>query len=128
MQFALAAFRFVRPMFRDPETRHIAYQTLKAATSVASNYRASCLARSPDEFVAKIGLVREESDESLFWLTFIRLAELALGRSSDLKTLTAEADELTRIFAASYHTSRENRARSRKAQRAKRAVNRSLDR
>jgi four helix bundle protein len=35
---------------------------------VASNYRATCNARSRAEFIAKLGIVVEESDESEFWL------------------------------------------------------------
>ena len=40
-------------------------------TSVAANYRAACKARSHAEFVAKIGIVLEEADESKFWLDFL---------------------------------------------------------
>jgi len=118
--FSVATYRFVRPLFRDADTRHIAYQALKAASSVAANYRAACLARSGDEWVAKLGVVREESDESIHWLTFIKEAELAPGRDSELQPLTEEAQELTRIFAASYQTSKDNQFRERESRRRRR--------
>jgi hypothetical protein len=46
-------------------------QMMRAATSVAANYRAACRARSHAEFVAKIGVVVEEIDETVFWLEML---------------------------------------------------------
>jgi len=73
---------------------------------VAANYRASGQARSPKEFVAKIGVVNEEADESVYWLEYIR--DTNLSSSPQLRTLYDEAKELRAIFAASYGTAREN--------------------
>jgi four helix bundle protein len=82
-----------------------------AATSVGANYRAACRARSDAEFAAKIGLVLEESDESLFWL------ELCDARSIGFEALRAkllgEANELTAIFAASTITAQQTAAAGR---------------
>jgi len=72
-------------------------QLTHAATSVGANYRAACRARSRAEFVAKIGLVEEESDESGFWLEIGRDTQLA--PTSVIDPLIREADELTAIFA-----------------------------
>ena len=58
-----------------------------------------------------MGIVREESDETLFWLVFIQRAGIAGARDAETSTLTTEADELARIFAASYRT---GKARNRK--------------
>lgn len=107
--FALRIYRYARPMLRDAESRHVGQQLLRAATSVASNYRAACLARSPAEWLAKIGIVREESDETLFWLKFIQRAGVAGANETSLAALIGEANELTRIFAASYRTSKTRR-------------------
>jgi four helix bundle protein len=112
-RFSVTVFRFVRPLFRDADTRHVAHQALKAATSVAANYRAACLARSGLEWVAKIGVVREESDEAVYWLKFIDETGIAVGGASELAPLSQEAEELARIFAASYHTSKDNLKRGR---------------
>jgi 23S rRNA-intervening sequence protein len=71
----------------------------RAATSVAANNRAAGHARSRREFCSKIGTVREEADESRFWLDFIQAAKLATGQV--VKTLRMEAQELTAIFSAS---------------------------
>lgn len=76
MAYALAVFRFTRPMMGEPSSRHVAQQLFRAATSVAANYRSACLGRSRQEFVAKLGVVREEADEVLFWLEFASLSGL----------------------------------------------------
>jgi four helix bundle protein len=111
LTFSVAVYRLVRPMFQPADTRHIAQQLVKAGTSVAANYRAACLARSHAEWVAKIGVVREESDETLFWLVFLGEAEIIPAGEPALKSLHTEGEELARIFAASYRTSAPNRER-----------------
>jgi four helix bundle protein len=81
-------------------------QLAKSSTSVAFNYRASCRARSHAEFTAKIGLVAEESDESLGWLEFVEAGRLIA--SPELTPLIEEARQLVAIFSASYGTARRN--------------------
>jgi four helix bundle protein len=44
---------------------------VRSGTSVAANYRAACRGRSRAEFIAKLGTVEEEADESAFWLELI---------------------------------------------------------
>jgi four helix bundle protein len=65
-QFALTVIRLCRNLPPSPEQRIISRQLLRSATSVAANYRAVCRARSPADFVSKLGIVLEEADESLF--------------------------------------------------------------
>ena len=102
-QFALSAFDFARPLLQSIETRHVGLQLIRASSSVASNHRAACVARSRKEFVSKIGTVREEADESEFWLLFVHRAALsAEPRSRDL---LQESHELAAIFRAAYRTS-----------------------
>ena len=103
--FALAVYRLAIGWLRSPERKHIAQQLIRASASVASNYRATCLARSPAEFTAKIGIVREESDESLFWLEF---SEAAFNErvTDERRRLRQEAHELASIFGAAYRTSK----------------------
>jgi four helix bundle protein len=74
-------------------------QLIDSSTSVAANYRAACRARSRAEFIAKLGVVLEESDESLFWLELIVDANLVT--KSRAERLLKEADELTAIFTTS---------------------------
>ncbi len=51
--------------------RHLQGQLIRASSSVAANYRAACIAQSKAGFTAKLSIVIEEADESLFWLEFI---------------------------------------------------------
>ena len=86
--------------------RSIAEQLLDSAGSVDSNYRAACRGRSKPEFIAKIGVAVEESDESLGWLVALRDAKL--GPHDELVSLVKEADELVSIFVASRKTAEYN--------------------
>ena len=111
MLFALAAFRFTRPLMRDGVSRHVALQGFRAATAVAANYRSACLGRSTQEFIAKLGVVREEADESAFWLEFMNRS--GLNTTGECAELLREARELTNIFGAAYRTSKARYAASR---------------
>ncbi len=77
---------------------------MRSGTSVASNYRAVCRARSKAEFIAKIGVVVEEADETVFWLEL--LVETGIVDASRMGPLLAEANELLAIFAASQRTAK----------------------
>jgi len=89
-----------------PEGWVFGKQVLRCATSVAANYRAAGRARSKNEFVAKIGIVVEEADETVFWLEMIR--DSGLVPEAKLKPLLSESEELLAIFAASYHHAKSN--------------------
>jgi len=84
--------------------KHIANQLIRCATSVAANYRASCLAQSKASFIAKLSIVLEETDESAFWLEFI--IDEKLLKKELVEPLLKEAEELTAIFVSSRKTAR----------------------
>ena len=94
---------------QNPDWRSIADQLLDAATSAAANYRAAGRARSRAEFVAKLGIVNEESDEAVYWLEVMR--DGSVGDRREVGLLLPEAKELRAIFAASYATARRNRGK-----------------
>ncbi len=101
------AHRCVKLSMALPETvlgRHIRGQLIRCATSVASNYRAVCIAQSKASFISKLSIVLEETDESHFWLEFI-IDEKLLNKEL-VEPLLREADELTAIFVSSRKTSR----------------------
>lgn len=101
------AHRCVKLCMALPNTylgNHIKGQLIRAATSVASNYRAACRAHSKAAFVSKLSIVIEETDESYFWLEFI-MDENLLKREA-VEPLWKEADELTAIFVSSRKTAR----------------------
>ena len=82
--------------------QHISGQLIRCSTSVAANYRATCLAQSKASFIAKISIVLEEADESAFWLEFI--IEENLQNEKLITSLLKEANELTAIFFSSRKT------------------------
>jgi four helix bundle protein len=106
--FALAALNFFRSLPETPEAQVPGRQFYRAANSVRSNYRAAKRGRSRAEFIAKLGIVAEESDEVVDWLEFMRDGHIAC----DQKLLT-EAEELRNIFARSVATARKNARRNR---------------
>ncbi len=81
---------------------HIRKQLIKCSTSVASNYRAACVAQSKADFVSKLSIVVEEADESCFWMEFIIEEKLLNGR--EVVGLLEEGKELTSIFVTSRKT------------------------
>src|SRR5262245_50528592 len=91
MAFAVRAVVFCRS-FATWEARRIAWQLIDSASSVAMNYRAALRGRSTPEFIAKLGIVVEEADESAGWLELITRTGLAKG--SELDWLRKEAGEL----------------------------------
>jgi len=77
-------------------------QLFRSTTSVASNYVATCVAHSKPSFIAKISIVVEGTDESLFWLEFI-IDEKLLPKEK-VESLMMEANELVSIFISSRKT------------------------
>jgi four helix bundle protein len=102
--FALAIIRLVEGLPRSRAVDVIGRQLLRAGTSVAANYRAACRARSRKEFVAKLGIVEEEADESEFWLEM--LSDSGLSDHSRVPELRKEASQLVAITVSSNRTAR----------------------
>lgn len=108
-RFAIRALKFVKALPKDAVTSEVVRQLAGSASGMSSNYHAACRARSRAEFIAKLGLVVEEADETEHWLDVLAKAELASG--SELEWLTQEASELRAIFKASVDTARANYSR-----------------
>jgi four helix bundle protein len=101
-QFALRVLKVVEALPDNKATRVIANQLGRCGTSVGANYRAACRGRSKAEFIAKLGIVEEEADESMYWIEL--LIEGNIIKSSKLKPLHDEANQLVAIIAASRRT------------------------
>jgi four helix bundle protein len=84
---------------------HIRKQLIKCSTSVACNYRATCMAQSKADFVSKVSIVVEESDECCFWMEFI-IGEGIIDEAR-VMPLLEEAKELTAIFVTSRKTAKD---------------------
>src|SRR5213592_3869990 len=102
--FALAVVQTVEELPRGRTADVIGLQLLRSGTSVGANYRAACRARSRKEFVAKMGIVEEEADESQFWLEL--MIERGMLDASSVGSLRHEAGEIVAIAVSSIRTAR----------------------
>ena len=89
--FALRILKLVDALPKTTAGRALASQIVRSGTSVAANYRAACRARSTADFIAKMGIVEEESDETLFWLELLEESELV--SATKLAPIKQEANE-----------------------------------
>ena len=102
--FALRVMKLVDALPRTTAGRAIGNQLVRSGTSVGANYRAACRGRSKAEFVAKLGVVIEEADETGFWMELI--IDGALMEHDKVESLLNEASELVAIFTASQKTAK----------------------
>ena len=102
--FALRIINFVETFPNSFLGRHVGGQLIRSGTSVAANYRASCRAKSKADFIAKMGIVEEEADESAFWIEFA--VETNLVKAERTLDLRDEANQLVAIFVSSINTAR----------------------
>ncbi len=109
-QFGLRIMNLVDVLPKTTAGRAVGNQLVRSGTSVVANYRAACRSRSKAEFIAKIGTVAEEADETAFWLELIM--EGGLLKLELVSSLHQEAEELTAIFTASGRTAKENNPQS----------------
>jgi len=112
--FALRIIRLVNALPNNPAGRAIGGQLIRSGTSVSANYRAACRGRSKAEFVAKLGIVEEEADESALWMELIIESELIEEKL--VADLLNEARQVTAIVAASKMTARRKAIANRKSQ------------
>ncbi len=106
-RFALRVIRLVEALPKTKTGSVIGYQLLKAGTSVGANYRAACRGKSAKDVIAKLGIVEEEADESLFWME--RLIEAELVPEKRLADLMQEGDEILAMTVSSIKTLRKRR-------------------
>ena len=106
-EFSLRVLRLCRSLPQGRIQNMIANQLMRCGTSVGANYRAACRARSPAEFRAKLGIVEEEADESIYWMEL--LVETETVRQELLAELMQEANEIIAMIVASIRTSRSSK-------------------
>jgi four helix bundle protein len=103
-EYAKRIIRLCRSMPKTEESHLIRTPLFRSGTAVGANYRACCRDRSKADFIAKLGIVLEEADESLYWMELIVETEIMPGHR--LEPLMAEANELVSIFVASLNTAK----------------------
>jgi len=105
--FALRVIKLAEALPKTPLARVIRNQLLRCGTSVGANYRAAQRAKSPADFISKMGTVEEEADESMYWMELI--VEAGLMRQDLLSELYEEADQILAMVVASINTTRKHK-------------------
>ena len=103
-EYGLRVVRLVQALPKGDAPRDLGRQLLRAGTSVGANYRAAARARSRPDFVAKLGIVEEECDETLYWIEMLR--ELGLVKAKRVQSLYDEGTEILAMVVASITTAR----------------------
>jgi four helix bundle protein len=115
-QYLLRIIATCRRLPNDWIEREVGKQLLRAGTGVSGNYWSACRGRSDKEFIAKLGVAVDESDESVLWLTAI--VQGGIRTDLETKSLLSEGREIRAILSKSHKTARENRRRNARAKRA----------
>lgn len=102
--FALRVITLCEALPKTMTASVVAKQLVRCGTSVGANYRAACHAGSQADFIAKLGIVREECDESIYWMEL--LLDSGLMTEKRLQSLMEKANELLSIIIASIKTAR----------------------
>lgn len=102
--FALRIIKLVESLPKTQTANVLGKQLLRSGTSVAANYRAACRSRSNADFIAKMGIVEEETDESVFWMEM--LIDSGLVKLGLVTDLLDEGNQLTAIWVTSINTAR----------------------
>ena len=123
LQFAIDVLRLIDTFPRTIAADAVGRQLAKSAPSIAANYRGTCNVRSRKEFIAKLGVVVDESDESDLWLTITTRMQFADPTCA--RRFRQEAMEFRAIFGKSLGTARANAklAKQRRKQRGTKAPN-----
>lgn len=108
-KFAHACVKFSLHLPNDQLGRHISGQLIRCSTSVAANYRASCIAQTVPALISKMSIAIEEADECEFWIEFA--LDEGFNSDSDGLALKTEAHEIASILIKSRMTLQNNLAK-----------------
>lgn len=100
----ISAIKLVDLLPNKTSSHVIARQIVRSATSIGANYRAACRAKSDPDFIYKLKIVEEETDETVFWLEI--LEESGILKSTEISVIKKECNELLSIIVASIKTLR----------------------
>jgi four helix bundle protein len=106
-KLALQAIELVETLPKGKTADVIGRQLLRSATSVGANYRAACRGKSTADVLAKLAIVEEEADETVYWLELLVEAEIL--PESRVTPLLKESNEIVAMTVASIKTLRGRR-------------------
>jgi len=103
-QIGLKVIKLIDDLPNKPSAWTVSKQIVRSSTSIGANYRAACRAKSTPDFINKLKIVEEETDETLYWLEI--LAESSLIQKEKLLDLMKETNEILSIIVASINTTK----------------------
>ena len=109
-EVALQVIRLVDSLPKSRGADAICRQLVRSGTSIGANYRAACRAQSRAAMIAKLSIVEEESDETLYWMELLVQAEIV--KESRLGELMQEVEEIPAMVVASFRTLRQTNPKS----------------
>ena len=101
-RIGLEVIKLIDELPNKSSARAIGNQIIRSSTSIGANYRAACRAKSTADFVNKLKIVEEETDETIYWLEV--LVESGLVLKERLSVLLSETNEVLSIIVASINT------------------------
>jgi four helix bundle protein len=101
-KLALNVIRVVESLPRSRTADVIGRQLIRSGTSVGANYRAACRGRSTADVIAKLRIVEEEADESIYWMELLTEANIVSEES--IAGMLKETDEILAMTVASIRT------------------------
>ena len=103
-QIGLSVIKLIDELPNKPSAQAVAKQIVRSSTSIGANYRAACRAKSVPDFLNKLKIVEEETDETMYWLEILEESELIrIDRIFDIKK---EVNEILSIIVASIKTTK----------------------
>jgi len=109
-QIGLDIIKLIDELPAKPSSWAISKQLIRCSTSIGSNYRATCRAKSNSDFINKLKIVEEEADETIYWLEL--LEESGLTAASQTASIKKETNEILSIIVASIKTMKKNNLKS----------------
>jgi four helix bundle protein len=106
-KFALRVIKLVESLPATRTSAVLGKQLLRSGTSVGANYRAACRAKSLPDFIAKLGIVEEEADESVYWIEL--LIDSNQIKLKLVESLLDEANQIVAIVVSALRTSKAKR-------------------
>ncbi len=103
--FAINVIKLVQLLPYNQTNSILCRQLVRSATSIGANYRSALRGRSKAEFIAKLAIAQEESDETCYWLELL----LSIEQNIELEKSLKEAEEITAILTASSIKAKANR-------------------
>jgi four helix bundle protein len=103
-KLALQIMELVEALPKSRSADVIGRQLLRCGTSIGANYRSACRGKSIADVLAKLAIVEEEADETIYWLELLIAAKIV--RANDIGILIKESDEIVAMTVASIKTLR----------------------